>query len=231
MIAAATVHDLKKEKEAKRELHKHKDLVEQKKQYEEYGDILHYNPLVQQNIAFLGFHNKYMSGHKNGKFELKADKIGESEIFTTIPITKGIEDQSDYRCKVAIMPYGTDLYLCCTNKDHKLKLQPHCRNWEYWIVEKDEKTGMFSFKSFHNTYLCAQSNGKPSANKKKKGDWEKWRIIIVQQPKQQQVKMVENTGSYYQSEQQPKQQQVKMVENTGSYYQTKGMVENDGSYY
>ena len=213
---------MKQEKEAKKEMHKMQDLVEQKKQYIESGKILHYNPIIKQNVAFLGFHRNYLSAFKNNKLELKTDKIGENEIFTTIPITKGIEDQTDNRCKVAIQPYGTNLYLCCA-KDGSLMFQEYCRSYEQWIVEKEENTGMFSFKSCHNTYLCAEKNGIPNGKKKKKKDWEKWRIIVVQV---QETKDKENEGKTTKG--QP------MHNENGNYYdnsQKQKMAENNGSYY
>lgn len=200
-------------------MHKHQDLVEQKKQYIEHGKILYYNPVIEQNIALLGFHRNYMSAYtKNKTLELKKDKIGSSEIWISEPITKDLK--TDSRCKVALKPKSNpSLYLCC-EKNGSLSLKPHCLSYETWIVEKEESTGMFSFKSFHNTYLCSD-NGKPTGDRKHKKDWEKWRIVVVQakekqqqQQKIQQQPMVVNDGSYYggQIQQQP------MAQNNGSYY-------------
>ena len=209
------MNDLKQEKKAYREMHKHQDLIEQKKQYIEHGKILYYNPVIQQNIALLGFHRNYMSAYtKNKTLEIKKDKVGISEIWISEPITKDLN--TDSRCKVALKPKSNpNLYLCC-EKNGSLTLKPHCKTWETWIVEKEESTGMFSFKSYHNTYLCADSSGKPKGDRKHKKDWEKWRIVVVQQKENQQ-----------------QQQQQAMVTNDGSYYgkQSSAMVVNDGSYY
>eukprot|EP00484_Ammonia_sp_Unknown_P019942 CAMPEP_0197028440 /NCGR_PEP_ID=MMETSP1384-20130603/8126_1 /TAXON_ID=29189 /ORGANISM="Ammonia sp." /LENGTH=234 /DNA_ID=CAMNT_0042457445 /DNA_START=76 /DNA_END=780 /DNA_ORIENTATION=- len=211
LTGAAMAQDLKHEKEAKRELHKHKDLVEQKKQYDEHGQILYYNPVLTQNIALLGFHNQYLSAFKNSSLEVKAEKVGGNEVFTTVPLLQGVDNQKDARCKVAIKPVGTELYLRC-DKHGNLNLEQHCKEWEEWLVEKDEKSGMFSFKSaYWNTYLSAQSNGKPVADRKKVGDWEKWRVIMVQLKHDKQQEPVSQSN-------QPKKQQTKMAENDGSYY-------------
>eukprot|EP00486_Rosalina_sp_Unknown_P001932 CAMPEP_0201575546 /NCGR_PEP_ID=MMETSP0190_2-20130828/20817_1 /ASSEMBLY_ACC=CAM_ASM_000263 /TAXON_ID=37353 /ORGANISM="Rosalina sp." /LENGTH=158 /DNA_ID=CAMNT_0048005317 /DNA_START=337 /DNA_END=813 /DNA_ORIENTATION=- len=157
--------------------------------------------------------------------ELKKDKIGATEFWESVPITKGIEDQSDYRCKVALKPYGSELYLCC-HKNGSLALQPHCKSYEQWIVEKEENTGMFSFKSAHNTYLCAESNGKPIGNRKQKKDWEKWRIIVVQdKAKEEQEKKAAMAAKIKQQQQQIAQNQQQIQQ------QQPGMPVNDGSYY
>eukprot|EP01084_Bolivina_argentea_P111272 198603_1 len=219
--ALATANDIKQEKRARRELHKHKDLVEQKKQYVEHGNIQLYDPMVQTNIALLGFFNKYLSGFKNGKFELNQDSIASNEMFTSIPVTEGIDTQKDYRCKVCFQLNGTNLYLCC-EKNGKLAVRKARKKWETWIVEQDNKSGMFSFKSHHNTYLCAQK-GKPNANRKNKGDYEKWRVVVIQQPQKEQLpaQPVENqsTKGYTPPKQ---QQQVPMAQNKGSYYNQPG---------
>ena len=200
--AAATVHDLKQEKKAHRELHKHKDLFEQKKQYMEHGNILHYNPMIEANIALLGFHSKFLSAYKNGKIEVKADEIGTNEILTAVPITKGMDN--DNRCKVFLKLNGCDLYLSAA-KNGKLEIKEWARNYEKWVVEKDEKTGMFAFKSYHGKYLCAEKGGIPKADRKNKKDWEKWRVVVVQNANSketttndlQKEEMVQNEGSYY----------------------------------
>eukprot|EP01084_Bolivina_argentea_P284101 486778_1 len=212
VTAAATVHDLKQEKKAKREMHKHKDLIEQKKQYIEHGNIQKYNPLTEINISLLGFHNKYISGYKNGKLELKKSNIGENEIFTSIPILKDIETQKDYRMKVCFKLNNTNLYLSC-EKNGSLSLKKWCRNWETFCVEKEEKSGMFSFKSYHNTYLCAEKN-KAVGNRKRKGDWEKWRCIVVQKndTAKDEKHVTKGKDENYSNPPQP------MVENDGSYY-------------
>merc|ERR1712228_138931 len=154
-----TVHDLKQEKKAHREMHKNKDLIV----------------------------------YKNGKIELKADGIGSNEILTAMPITKGLDN--DNRCKVCFKLNGCDLYLSAA-KNGKLSVKQWVRDWEKWVVEKDEKTGMFSFKSHHGNYLCAEKGKVPKADRKKKGDWEKWRIVVVQNANSKQ-EMVQNEGSYY----------------------------------
>ena len=258
MSAAGTVNDLKQEKKAKAEIQKHYDLVEQKKQVIEYGNVIHYSPLVQQNIAFLGFHSKYMSAFKNGSFEIKRDRIGGNEVFVSIPIIAGVENQSDYRMKVCFRLKGTELYLSCRPKG-VLTLQPHVKGqyiswniyfsnisspmnisendkcpylkgWEMWIVEKDEKHGTFAFKSKHNTYLCAERK-KVVANRKKKKQWEHWRIIVVRDKSEAQKQPqsdVQSSKSTFDdpaistkggpSQQQPDDVTHAMVQNDGSYY-------------
>ena len=151
---------------------------------------------------------------KNKTMELTKNKIGATEIWESIPITKGIEDQTDYRCKVALKVHGAELYLCCY-KNGKLGLAEQIKAYEMWVVEKEESTGMFSFKSHHNTYLCADSNGKPIGDRKKKKDWEKWRIIVVQDKKDDKAALI-------------KQQQQQIAQNQ---QQISAMAMNDGSYY
>merc|ERR1712083_437756 len=52
-----------------------------------------------------------------------------------------------------------------------------------WIVEKNEKQGTFSFKSEkHGTYLCAEKK-RVVANRRKKKQWERWRVIVIRDAK------------------------------------------------
>merc|ERR1712154_46786 len=74
------------------------------------------------------------------------------------------------------------LYLS-SEKNGKLMLRKEPKSYEKWLVEKNEKTGMFSFKSFHGKYLSA-GRGKPVADRKHKKDWENWRVVVVQDAKQ-----------------------------------------------
>ena len=173
---------MKQEKKAKAEINRDHELLEQKKQVIEYGNVLKYDPMIQCNVALLGFHSKFISASKSGHYgsiELKRDQIGANEVFVSIP--KGTEDQTDSRMKVWFQLKGTTQYLSC-GKSGALFLgeaDGHHDRPKMWIVEKDEKEGTFSFKSeMQGTYLCAEKE-RVVANRKEKKEWEGWRMIVI----------------------------------------------------
>ena len=172
----------------------------------DHGRILKYDPMRVQNVALLGFFSRYLTAFKNGKLELvKRDSIGVSQTFTSIPVMEGVHSQADCRMKVNFRHKASGLYLYC-RKNGQLGLQKDAKSFEQWAVQKKEKDGTFAFKSHHGKYLCAAKGGTPIADRKKRGDWESWRVIVVQDKDKDKDKqegghtkqpMAENDGSYY----------------------------------
>eukprot|EP00485_Elphidium_margaritaceum_P004651 CAMPEP_0202709030 /NCGR_PEP_ID=MMETSP1385-20130828/21168_1 /ASSEMBLY_ACC=CAM_ASM_000861 /TAXON_ID=933848 /ORGANISM="Elphidium margaritaceum" /LENGTH=451 /DNA_ID=CAMNT_0049368173 /DNA_START=52 /DNA_END=1407 /DNA_ORIENTATION=+ len=145
-------------------------------QVKQTSDGQAFDPSQKCIVAFLGHYNKHVSAFKNGSIELKAENIGENETFVTVPRSK---DGS----KIGIKMLSSDLYLG-TDKNGKMWLKPHLKEWEEWIVEKDA-SGRFAFKAVRfNKYLCGQPNGKLVADRAKKDAWENWRMVMVGKTKQ-----------------------------------------------
>lgn len=140
-------------------------------------------------VSIRSYHRRYLQANNTGKLFANSSDVGNNEKFTIINADNpsNIANKIQYGDRVALLS-TFDKYMVAESNGSANIDRTALHLWETWTILNPDNLNdrgdispdkKVAFKSAHQRYLVAESNGDVNANRTQIGNWEKWNIMSL----------------------------------------------------